>query len=103
MLQYKVNFDALEWESPVEGIKFKAYSHGGTQLRLVEYSQEVAPHWCEKGHFGLVLSGEVEMEYPNEKIVYKKGDGVFIPDGEEHKHQGRVLTETATMIFVENT
>lgn len=102
MLQYKVEFSALDWESPIEGVKCKTYSHGDKQIRLVEYSQEVPPHWCDKGHFGLVLEGEVEMEYPNEKIVYKKGDGVFIPDGEQHKHKGRVLTDSATMIFVEN-
>ena len=42
------------------------------------------------------------MVTQNEIIVYKSGDGVFIPDGEEHKHKGRVLTESVTVIFVED-
>jgi quercetin dioxygenase-like cupin family protein len=58
------------------------------------------PHWCEIGHYGLILEGEIE--YLNEKIIYKKGDGVFIPDGPEHKHRGRVITESVKVIFIEN-
>jgi len=46
--------------------------------------------------------GEMEIEYQDEKIIYRKGDGVFIPDGEEHKHRGRVLTESVKVIFVED-
>ena len=59
-------------------------------------------HLCAKGHYGLVLDGELEIEFQNEKILYKSGDGVFIPDGEEHKHKGRVLTESVKVIFVED-
>jgi quercetin dioxygenase-like cupin family protein len=44
----------------------------------------------------------MEIEYPNEKIIYKKGDGVFIPDGAEHKHRGRVITESVKVIFIED-
>ena len=102
MLQYKVDFDKLEWLIPMEGVKCKSYTYGDKQLRLIEYSQGIPPHWCEKGHFGLVLDGEIEIEYPNDTIRYTKGDGVFIPDGEEHKHKGRVITETAQVVFVEN-
>ena len=60
------------------------------------------PHWCEKGHYGLVLDGEIEIEFQNEKIIYKAGDGVFIPDGEEHKHKGRVLKGSVQAKFVED-
>ncbi|MDP3104107.1 MAG: hypothetical protein Q8M95_05820 [Candidatus Methanoperedens sp.] len=44
----------------------------------------------------------MEIEYPDKKIIYRKWDGVFIPDGAEHKHRGRVLTESVRVIFVEN-
>jgi hypothetical protein len=30
------------------------------------------------------------------------GGGVFIPDGREHRHMGKVLTDTVTAIFVED-
>ena len=101
MLQYKIKFDDIEWESPVEGVRYKKYIHENKQVRLVEYSKEMPPHWCEKGHYGMILEGEMEIEYQNEKIIYGKGDGVFIPDGTEHKHRGRVLTEFVKVIFVE--
>jgi len=102
MLQYRIDFKKLDWETPVKGVRNKTFRYGGKQLRLVEYTEEMPPHWCKKGHYGLVLNGELEIEYENEKIVYKSGDGVFIPDGENHKHKGRVLTESVRIIFVED-
>lgn len=102
MLNYKIDFNQIEWEYPIEGVKCKAYNYGNKRIRLIEYTKEMPPHWCEKGHYGLILDGEIEIEYSNEKIVYKKGDGVFIPDGVEHKHKGRVITESVRVIFIEN-
>jgi len=37
----------------------------------------------------------------NEKIIYKSGDGIFIPDGSEHKHQGKALTKKVLVFFIE--
>ena len=102
MLRYKFNFDKLEWETPIEGVRSKIYKYGNKQLRLVEYSKEMPLHWCEKGHYGYILEGEFEIEYRKETLVYKAGDGVFIPEGEEHKHKARVLSEVVKAIFVEN-
>ena len=102
MLEYKTEFAKLEWEYPIEGVKCKTSKYGGKQLRLIEYTNEMPPHWCEKGHYGLMLDGELEIEFQNEKIIYKSGDGVFIPDGEKHKHKGRVLTKKVRVVFVED-
>lgn len=101
MLQYQVKFDDLEWEHPFEGVKSKTYKHGDSQLRLVVYSKEMPIHWCEKGHYGYILEGRFEIEYSDRMEVYQAGDGVFIPDGEEHRHRAKVLTEFVKAIFVE--
>ena len=101
-LLYKVNFKDIEWESPIEGMKCKIYRYGNQQLRIVEYTKEMLPHWCEKGHIGYLLEGKFEIEYENEKSVYQPGDGIFIPSGEKHKHKGKVLTDIAKVIFVED-
>lgn len=101
MLQYKVNFDGLNWEQPLQGVKCKTYKHGEKQLRLVVYSKDMPPHWCEKGHYGYILEGRFEIEYQNEKTIYQPGDGVFIPEGKEHQHRARVLSEFVKVIFVE--
>jgi hypothetical protein len=102
MLQYKVNFNDLDWEEPLEGVKCKIFKYKDKQLRLVVYSKEMPLHWCEKGHYGHILDGAFEIEYQNEKVVYQTGDGVFIPDGKEHKHRAKVLSEFVKVIFVEN-
>ena len=101
MSMYKVTFDDLSWETPMDGIRFKAVWHGGKQLRLVEYTKAMPPHWCEKGHIGYVLEGQFEIAYEKDVEVYDVGDGVFIPSGSEHKHMGRALTEVVRIVFVE--
>jgi mannose-6-phosphate isomerase-like protein (cupin superfamily) len=102
MLQYRVNFDDLDWEEPLEGVKCKVLKQSDKQLRLVVYSREMPLHWCEKGHYGYILDGRFEIEFQNQKIVCQTGDGVFIPAGNEHKHRAKVLSESVEVIFVEN-
>ena len=60
------------------------------------------PHWCSKGHFGYVLDGRFQLEFDNELIVYESGAGVFIPDGEQHRHKGKVLSDIVRVVFVED-
>jgi len=102
MLQYKIEFDQLQTFEPMKGIQCKIYKHNNKQIRLVKYSKEMPLHWCNKGHYGYILEGEFEIEYLNKKIVYKTGDGVFIPDGEAHKHQAKVISDFVKVIFVED-
>ena len=102
MLQYIVNFDKLDWEEPLEGIKCKIYKHKDKQIRLVVYSRKMPLHWCEKGHYGYILDGKFEIEFQNKTVIYQTGDGVFIPEGKKHKHRAKVLTEFVKVIFIEN-
>jgi ethanolamine utilization protein EutQ (cupin superfamily) len=102
MTQYRVDFAAMEWESPMEGLRFKLVKMGDRQLRLVEYTKDMAPHWCEKGHIGYVLEGRLEVELENETVVFGPGDGALLPSGAEHKHLGRALTDTVRVVFVED-
>jgi quercetin dioxygenase-like cupin family protein len=82
-------------------VRHKCIERDGVRLRLVEYSKEMPPHWCESGHYGYVIEGRLEIEYENEKVTYNPGDGIYIPNGPAHKHRGRVLSEKATVFFVE--
>lgn len=59
------------------------------------------PHWCEKGHYGIILEGTFQIEYSNRSETYNKGDGVFIPDGKEHKHRAQVIVGNVLALFVE--
>lgn len=98
----KVDFTSLEWEAPMEGLRLKAKRGGGKQIRLVEYTPDMPPHWCEVGHCGYVLEGRFEIQYDGETVTYGPGDGVFIPSGHEHRHMGRALTDVVRVFFVED-
>jgi ethanolamine utilization protein EutQ (cupin superfamily) len=99
---HRVDFESLPWQAPIDGLRFKAKQHGGKQLRLVEYTKDMEPHWCEKGHIGYVLEGEFEIRFDSEVATFKPGDGIFIPSGSEDKHMGKVLTDMVRVIFVED-
>ena len=102
MIPYKTNFKNIEWESMLQGVRHKVFTQGDKQIRLVEYTKEMPLHWCENGHYGMILEGKFEIEFENEIIVYSKGDGVFIPNGKEHRHRAKVLSDTVKVIFVED-
>ena len=102
MVDYRIDFAAVPWESPIAGLRQKVYRSNERQLRLVEYSKDLPAHWCEKGHIGYVLQGQIEIRFDDQTQTYGPGDGVFIPDGPEHRHMGKVLSDTVTMVFVED-
>jgi quercetin dioxygenase-like cupin family protein len=103
MGSYRIDFEAIPWNTPAPGVRSKIYKQGGRQLRLVEFSKEfVEPDWCMKGHIGCVLDGELEINFSGEFVTFKAGDGIFISAGEKGKHMARVLTDTATLLLVED-
>ncbi len=85
------------------GVRFKAYTQASKRLRLVEFAKDfVEPDWCRGGHIGLILEGQMEIDFDGQVIVFGPGDGVFIPPGEGHKHKARVLTDKVKAILVED-
>jgi len=102
MVRYRVEFKSIPWVSQTEGMRQRSYRAGSRQLRLVEYSKDMPPHWCEKGHFGYVLDGRIEIKFDKEVHTYFPGDGIFLPSGQAHRHVARALTDTVTVIFVED-
>lgn len=99
----KIEFDSLEWESPLPGARFKAYRADGKQIRLLEFTAEfVEPHWCEKGHVGIVLEGTIEIDFHGNVVTYRKGDGLFIPPGASGGHKARSLTSVTRLLLVED-
>ncbi len=103
MEQYRTDFESMPWESPADGIRFKAFERNARKLRLVEFSKEfIEPDWCTKGHIGYILEGQMEIDFDGDKEVFGPGDGVFIPTGQEHKHKDRILTDKVKAILVED-
>jgi mannose-6-phosphate isomerase-like protein (cupin superfamily) len=101
MTQYRIDFSDVEWQSPIPGVRHKIVVEGNTKLRLVEYTPEMAPHWCSVGHVGQILDGRFEIEFDSGTDVFEAGDGVLIPSGETHRHKARALTDVVRALFVE--
>jgi hypothetical protein len=101
-MQYKIDFSALNSEIPMPGVSNKSTKLLDKKIRLVEYTQDMPQHWCSKGHIGYMIEGEMEIEFETGKIIFNKGDGLFIPDGDEHKHKAKLLSKKAVLFFVEN-
>ncbi len=103
-LEYKVQLDALDWISVGDDIRYKCYENGAHQIRLVEFGKNmIHPEWCIKGHFGYVLQGKLELEFTSSREVYESGDAIFVPDGIEHKHRPKVLSDKVVFFSVEKT
>jgi mannose-6-phosphate isomerase-like protein (cupin superfamily) len=101
-MNYLVNFDAMTWQSPMLGVRHKVHCEGARILRLVEYSREMLPHWCSKGHIGHIIQGRMEIEFKRDRQLFSTGDAIFIPSGPEHSHRAVALTSVVTALFVED-
>ncbi len=103
MQPFKINFDVLEWQSPSPGARFKVHRSGGKRIRLVEFTSEfVEPHWCERGHIGMILEGSLEVDFRGDLVTYHKGEGIFIQSGQESAHKARSLTPVVRLVLVED-
>jgi len=99
----RVDFDSIPWTTPMPNVRFKVHRQGSRQLRIVEFGHGfVEPDWCMHGHIGLVLDGSGLLQYADREVTFKKGDGVFIPAGEEHKHKLTVLSEVFRVVLMED-
>lgn len=100
---YRINFSAMLWDTPAVGIRFKAYEQDGIKLRLAEFTREFTePDWCNKGHIGYILEGQMEIDFDGKMIIFGPGDGLFIPAGDKHKHKAKVLSDKVKVILVED-
>ena len=98
-----VNFENMKWQNPAPGICYKEYIKDNQRIRLVEFSEQFNEvDWCTKGHVGYVIGGKISIDFNGEILTFRKGDGLFISEGEENKHKGSVgKGEKALLILFE--
>ncbi len=102
MINRKIDFSDMEWESPLSGLKSKAFKKDNKQIRLLELSIELEhPEWCETGHIGYVVEGEIEIIFDDESVKYQKGDSIYISAGKEERHIPKPITEKVILFMVE--
>lgn len=100
-MEYKIDFDALEWSFPISGVRHKKFSFQNQKLRLVEYTPDMEPHWCDRGHAGYILEGQLQIEFEDGTRVFNAGDGIVIPDGPDHKHKATIVSRVVRAVFIE--
>ncbi|MET0926021.1 MAG: cupin domain-containing protein [Solirubrobacterales bacterium] len=91
---------SLEPEAP--GIASRALDVNGVRWALVEYEPGVLrEEWCEVGHSGYVLAGEVvyEFEAGGEPLALGAGDAFTLADGEAHR--GRAGPQGARLFLID--
>jgi quercetin dioxygenase-like cupin family protein len=90
MEPYEISFDGIEWQSPGKGARFKAYRDGPRQVRLLELTPEFEePQWCEKGHVGFVVAGELDINFHGRVVRFPQGSALMIPPGPQHGHKAK--------------
>lgn len=102
MEAHRILFDQIEWHTPQLGARFKVFRDGCRQVRLLELSDEfVEPQWCDKGHVGFVVSGELEVDFSGQVIRFPEGSALLIPAGVSHAHKARAVTPLVRLFLVE--
>ncbi len=88
MDERRIDFEKLKWETPHPGMKQKIYNCEGECIRLVEFSEDfVEENWCLNRHIGVVLEGEMDINFNAEVVHYRKGDGIWTAGGQDNKHK----------------
>ncbi len=102
MEKHKILFDQIEWQLPQPGVRFKVFHDVCRQLRILELSPEFEEaEWCEKGHVGYVLSGELEVDFGGNIVRFPEGSALLIPAGRSHAHKARAVTPVVRLFLVE--
>ena len=83
MNSIRINFDQIEWDNKSAGMRVKSVLLDGKQLRLIEIGPDSGEaKWCEEGHVGYVLEGELETNVNGSVERLTAGDGLFNPKWE---------------------
>lgn len=103
-MDYRVAFADQEWQPALGGTaRLKRMVRGGKVFRLVELTPASAhPHWCEVGHVGMIVEGDLELAFDGDMVRLSAGDALCIPHGSADRHRPRALTERALMFLIED-
>lgn len=103
MIDHRIDFGALAWERLAPGARQKAVRRGDMVLRLVEFTSEfVEPEWCSRGHAGMVLEGELDVDFDGAVVHLAAGDGIFILPGPNYRHKASVSSGMARLVLYEH-
>jgi quercetin dioxygenase-like cupin family protein len=103
MQAFKIEFEAMAWDTSHPGARSKSCCVNGARMRLLELTEQfVENDWCHKGHVGFVLEGSLEVDFGHQRVTYRTGDGLCIPSGDTAAHRARALTTIVRLILFED-
>lgn len=100
-----VPFNDIEWAEDAPGIRAREVTVDGARWAIVEYAEGVSrDEWCEEGHRGYVLKGEIEYEFDDNQQPLRSTEGqAFILSHASigsGAHRGRNLASGPTRLFL---
>ncbi|HEY6579626.1 MAG TPA: hypothetical protein VIZ60_00700 [Rubrobacter sp.] len=101
----RVPFDERPWTDDAPGISAREVDVGGARWATVEYGEGVGrEEWCEEGHRGFVLFGEIEYEFDDGRtpLRAKENEAFLLPPAPlgDGAHRGRNLAPGPTRLFL---
>lgn len=101
----KVAFDETEWHDDGPRIRAKEVDIGGARWAVVEYGEGTRrDEWCEEGHRGYVISGEIQYEFDDgrEPLRISEGQAFRLPAASLSKgaHRGGNVSQQPTRLFL---
>jgi hypothetical protein len=100
-----VPFNDIEWTEDAPGIRAREATVDGARWAIVEYEEGVSrDEWCEEGHRGYVLQGEIEYEFDDSQQPLRITEGqafLLLPASTGRgAHRGRNLASGPTRLFL---
>jgi hypothetical protein len=100
-----VPFGELGWTDDAPGIRAREAQVGGKRWATVEYGEGVyREEWCEEGHRGYIISGEIEYEFDDgrEPLRASQGEAFLLPPAPlgSGAHRGRNTARKPTRLFL---
>ncbi len=91
----------VEWEEEIPGIRRRESTVDGSRWVCVEYAEGAfREEWCEEGHRGFVIDGEIEYEFADGRTPLRAGRGDAFLLTASIAHRGRNLASGPTTMFL---
>ena len=100
-----VSFGRVDWAEDAPGIRTREAEVGGARWAIVEYAEGTHRNeWCEEGHRGYVLAGEIEYEFNDDRgpLRASEGEAFLLPPSQASgaAHRGYNLAAGPTRLFL---
>jgi quercetin dioxygenase-like cupin family protein len=97
-----VPFGRQSWQQEAVGVQARVCQVDGARWAIVEYAPGSGrPEFCDVGHEGYVISGEIEYEFASGgTIVAKAGEGFVLPGDDPHRGVNHGV-ETARLLVID--